>query len=110
MSSLLIGQSASQDICPLVPRTTPGLGPSFEGGSIVQVLWKRQTREPGELESSGSSRSPLTARGLQVTGCKIKVPKMQTFSKREILQAFRVAASSTSTGPRPKMSRRSSLF
>lgn len=32
------------------------------------------------------------------------------FSKREILQAFRAVASSTSTGPRPKMSRSSSLF
>lgn len=38
MGSLLIGQSASQDVCPLVPGTTPGLGPGFEGCSIVQVL------------------------------------------------------------------------
>lgn len=32
------------------------------------------------------------------------------FSKREILQAFKAVASSTSTGPRPKTSRSSSLF
>lgn len=37
-------------------------------------------------------------------------PRVQTFSNRDSLQAFRAVASSTSTGPKPKMSRRSSLF
>lgn len=37
-------------------------------------------------------------------------PRVQTFSNRDSLQAFRAVASSTSTGPRSKMSRRSSLF
>lgn len=40
VDSLLSGWSTSHDVCPLVPSTAAGLGPGFEGSSIVQVLTK----------------------------------------------------------------------
>lgn len=106
----------SQHIRPLVPHTAPRFRAGFEGSRVVEVLQGEGARDglgmplcppPQQHHAQALSWSPRwQRRGLWEQIWEVA----PTFSKRETLLAFRAAASSTKGGPRPKISRSSSLF